>query len=120
MNKDKAVGEMMDFNHGLSFVRPMKITAGDYEDLAGSHVVVIAAGASQRPGESRLDLLARNAEIFSMIVPQVVRHNPEGIILVATNPVDILTYISLKESRLPASKVIGSGPFWTRRDSDSF
>jgi L-lactate dehydrogenase len=109
VNKEKAVGEMMDFNHGLSFVRPMKITAGDYEDLAGSHVVVIAAGASQRPGESRLDLLARNAEIFSTIVPQVVHHNPDGIILIATNPVDILTYISLKESRLPAPRVIGSG-----------
>jgi L-lactate dehydrogenase len=108
-NHDKAVGEMMDFNHGLSFVNPMKIAAGGYEDLAGSHVVVIAAGASQKPGESRLDLLARNANIFSTIVPEVVRHNPDGIILVATNPVDILTYISLKESGLPTAKVIGSG-----------
>jgi L-lactate dehydrogenase len=108
-NNDKAVGEMMDFNHGLSFVNPMKIAAGGYEDLAGSHVVVIAAGASQKPGESRLDLLARNANIFSKIVPEVVRHNPDGVILVATNPVDILTYISLKESGLPTAKVIGSG-----------
>jgi len=108
-NNDKAVGEMMDFNHGLSFVKPMKIAAGGYEDLAGSHVVVIAAGASQKPGESRLDLLTRNANIFSKIVPEVVRHNPDGIILVATNPVDILTYISLKESGLPTARVIGSG-----------
>ncbi len=108
-NNDKAVGEMMDFNHGLSFVRPMKIAAGGYEDLAGSHVVVIAAGASQKPGETRLDLLTRNAAIFSKIVPEVVRHNPGGIILVATNPVDILTYISLKESGLPPAKIIGSG-----------
>jgi L-lactate dehydrogenase len=108
-NNDKAVGEMMDFNHGLSFVKPMKIAAGSYEDLAGSHVVVIAAGASQKPGESRLDLLNRNANIFSRIVPEVVRHNPDGIILVATNPVDILTYVSLKESGLPKAKVIGSG-----------
>lgn len=108
-NNDKAVGEMMDFNHGLSFVKPMKIAAGGYEDLSGAHVVVIAAGASQKPGESRLDLLARNANIFSKIVPEVVRHNPGGIILVATNPVDILTYISLNESGLPPGKVIGSG-----------
>ena len=108
-NNDKAVGEMMDFNHGLSFVKPMKIAAGGYEDLAGSHVVVIAAGASQKPGESRLDLLARNASIFSKIVPEVVRRNPGGVILIATNPVDILTSISLKESSLPPGKVIGSG-----------
>jgi len=99
----------MDFNHGLSFVRPMKIAAGGYADLAGAHVVVIAAGASQKPGETRLDLLARNAAIFSRIVPEVVRHNPGGIILIATNPVDILTYISLRESGLPPNQVIGSG-----------
>ncbi len=106
---EKAIGEMMDFNHGLSFTTPMKISAGGYEDLAGSHVVVIAAGASQKPGESRLDLLARNAEIFRSIVPEVVRCNPNGIILIATNPVDILTYLSLCESSLPPSRVIGSG-----------
>jgi L-lactate dehydrogenase len=109
VNREKAVGEMMDFTHGLSFTRPMKITAGSYEDLASAHVVVITAGASQKPGETRLDLLARNARIFRTIVPEVVRHDPEGIILIATNPVDILTYISLKESGLAPGKVIGSG-----------
>jgi L-lactate dehydrogenase len=108
-NADKAVGEMMDLNHGLSFTKPMKITAGKYSDLAGSKVVVLSAGTSQRPGETRLDLLARNAAIFRSIIPEVVKHNPGGIILIATNPVDILTYISLKESGLPPSKVIGSG-----------
>ncbi len=108
-NAEKAVGEMMDFNHGLSFVRPMKITSGGYADLAGSQVVVIAAGASQRPGETRLDLLGRNAAIFRSIIPQVVQHNPGGIILIATNPVDILTYISMEVSGLPFSRVIGSG-----------
>lgn len=108
-NAKKAVGEMMDFNHGLSFVRPMRISAGGYADLAGSSVVVIAAGASQRPGETRLDLLSRNAAIFRSIIPEVVRHNPNGIILIATNPVDILTSISLTESHLPPSRVIGSG-----------
>lgn len=109
IDNEKATGEMMDFNHGLSFSKPVKITAGDYGDLAEAQVVVIAAGASQKPGETRLDLLARNVKIFRSIVPEVVRHNPAGIILIATNPVDILTYISLKESKLPAGKVIGSG-----------
>ena len=109
VNPEKAVGEEMDFNHGLSFTRPMKITAGTYADLTGSKVVVITAGTNQKPGETRLDLLARNAAIFKEIVPQVVRHNPNGIILIATNPVDILTHISLKEIDLPPSRIIGSG-----------
>ncbi|HUI10005.1 MAG TPA: L-lactate dehydrogenase, partial [Bacteroidota bacterium] len=108
-NAEKAIGEMMDFNHGLSFTRPMKITAGSYADCAGAQVVVIAAGASQKPGETRLDLLARNAAIFRDIVPQVARHNPDGIILIATNPVDILTYVSVGVSGLPPGRVIGSG-----------
>lgn len=108
-NMQKAEGEMMDLNHGLPFATPMRITAGSYHDLTGAHVVVLAAGAAQKPGESRLDLLARNAEIFSSVVSSVVQHNPNGIILIATNPVDILTYISLTESKLPPTKVIGSG-----------
>jgi L-lactate dehydrogenase len=107
--EERAIGEMMDLNHGLSFSKPMKISAGSYGELAGAQVVVIAAGASQKPGETRLDLLARNAAIFRSIVPEVVRHNPGGIILIATNPVDILTYISLDVSTLPPSRVIGSG-----------
>ena len=106
---ERAVGEMMDFNHGLSFVRPLKITAGGYEELAGAHVIVVAAGASQQPGEKRLDLLARNAAIFRSVVPQAVRFAPDASLLIATNPVDILTYISLKGSGLPPSRVIGSG-----------
>jgi L-lactate dehydrogenase len=109
VNNEKAIGEMMDFNHGLSFSKPVKIMAGNYADLIGAQIVVIAAGASQRPGETRLDLLARNVKIFRSIVPEVVRHNPDGIILIATNPVDILTCISLKESILPPAQVIGSG-----------
>lgn len=109
VDNEKAIGEMMDFNHGLSFSKPVKITAGSYADLGSAQVVVVAAGASQRPGETRLDLLARNVKIFRSIVPEVVRHNPGGIILIATNPVDILTYISLKESGQSAAKVIGSG-----------
>jgi L-lactate dehydrogenase len=87
----------------------MKISSGSYADLAGSEVVVIAAGAFQRPGETRLDLLGRNAAIFRSIIPEVVKHNPDGIILIATNPVDILTFISMEVSALPFSRVIGSG-----------
>ena len=108
-NAEKAVGEMMDLNHGLSFTKPMKISAGNYSDLSGAKVVVITAGTSQKPGETRLDLLARNAAIFRSIIPQVVQYNPNGIILITTNPVDILTYISLKESNLSPTKVFGSG-----------
>jgi len=108
-NAARAEGEAMDLNHGLPFVRPMRIYAGDYADLAGCAVVVIAAGANQRPGETRLDLLQRNAAIFRTIVPQVVAANPDGIITIATNPVDILTHISAETSGLPPGRVIGSG-----------
>lgn len=116
-NADKAIGEMMDLNHGLSFTKPMKITAGTYADLAGAKVVVLTAGASQKPVESRLDLLARNIKIFQSIIPEIVKNNPNGIVLIATNPVDILTFFFLRESGLPPSKVIGSG---TILDSSRF
>ena len=108
-NREKAEGEMMDLNHGLSFTPPMKISAGSYQDLEGCQVVVLTAGAGQRPGETRLDLLSRNAAIFRSIVPEVVKNNPQGILLIATNPVDVLTFIALKESGLSAHRVIGSG-----------
>ena len=108
-NEDKAIGEMMDLQHGLSFARPMKISSGGYEGCAGSQVVVITAGTSQKPGETRIDLLGRNAGIFRTIVRKVVEASPESIILIATNPVDLLTYVSLKVSGLPPSQVIGSG-----------
>src|SRR6185369_6792984 len=78
-------------------------------DCAGATVTVIAAGANQKPGETRLDLVHKNAKIFAEIVPQVVKNNPEGILLIATNPVDVLTYISFKLSGLPPQRVIGSG-----------
>jgi L-lactate dehydrogenase len=105
----RAEGEAMDLNHGMPFVRPMRISAGGYEQLAGSEIVVITAGANQRPGETRLDLLQRNAAVFRDIVPQVVAASPEAIILVATNPVDILTSLAVDLAGLPAGRVIGSG-----------
>ncbi|GIV97667.1 MAG: hypothetical protein KatS3mg057_2324 [Herpetosiphonaceae bacterium] len=108
-NRARAEAEVMDLNHGLPFVRPMRISVGDYADLAGAAVTVITAGAAQRPGETRLQLLERNAAIMREIIPAIVRHNPDGITLIATNPVDIMTYIALQESGLPPERVIGSG-----------
>jgi len=105
----RAEGEAMDLNHGLPFVRPMRISAGSYAQLAGCEVVAITAGANQRPGETRLDLLQRNAAVFREIVPQVVAASPNGIIVIATNPVDILTTISAEIAGLPVGRVIGSG-----------
>ena len=108
-NRGRAEAEAMDLNHGLPFVRPMRITAGDYPDLAGAAVTVVTAGAAQRPGETRLQLLERNAGIFRAIIPQVAQHNPDGIILIATNPVDIMTHLSVQISGLPPHRVLGSG-----------
>lgn len=105
----RAEGEALDLNHGVPFVRPCRITAGTYADLAGAEVVVIAAGSNQRPGESRLDLLQRNATIIRSIVPEVVKAVPEAIVLMATNPVDILAQIAHDCAGLPRGRVIGSG-----------
>ena len=108
-NRARAEGEAMDLNHTVPFTYPTRIWAGDYADCAGAAVTVIAAGAAQKPGETRLDLVKKNADIFRHIVPQVSHNNPSGIILVATNPVDVLTYASYKLSGLPAQRVLGSG-----------
>ena len=108
-NHARTEGEAMDLNHAVPFAAPVRVWAGDYADCAGAAVTVITAGAAQKPGETRLDLVKKNANIFRQIVPQIARHNPEGIILVATNPVDVLTYAVWKLSGLPARKVIGSG-----------
>jgi L-lactate dehydrogenase len=108
-NRSRAEGEAMDLNHAVPFTHPTRLWAGDYADCAGASVTVIAAGANQRPGETRLDLVQKNAAIFREIVPAVTRHNPDGILLVATNPVDALTYASVKLSGLPKERVIGSG-----------
>lgn len=105
----RAEGEAMDLNHGLPFVRPMQIRAGDYPDLAGAAVVVVAAGANQKPGETRLDLLQRNGSIIRTIIPQIVQHAPEAIVVLATNPVDILTHIAVQAAGLPPGRVFGSG-----------
>lgn len=108
-NREKAEGDAMDLNHGLAFAKPMRIWAGDYADTATADVIVIAAGAAQKPGETRLDLVRKNTNIFRSIIGSIMEHNPQGIILVATNPVDILTYASLKISGLSPNRVLGSG-----------
>lgn len=109
VNNDKAQGEAMDLSHGLSFASPMDIYAGDYADLEDAGVIIITAGAGQKPGETRLDLVHKNVQIFKQIIPQITAYNKEGILLVVSNPVDILTYVTLKLSGFPSNRVIGSG-----------
>ena len=108
-NHARAEGEAMDLNHAEPFTHPTRIWAGDYDDCADAAIVVISAGAGQRPGETRLDLVRKNADIFAKIIPEVARRNPDGILLIATNPVDVLTQVSQKLSGLPPNRVIGSG-----------
>ena len=110
VNKDKAEGEAMDLNHGLAFAsRKMTIKAGDYNECNDAGLVVITAGVNQKQGETRIDLLNRNASIIKSVTQNIMSSGFDGIILVASNPVDILTYVAWKESGLPSSKVLGSG-----------
>jgi len=110
VNKDKADGDALDMRHGMPFIKPTKITSGDYNEAAGSEMVIITAGANQKPDETRIDLLKRNAAIFKGIIDSLKPHiTDETTLLVVTNPVDILTYLTYKLSGLPANKVIGSG-----------
>lgn len=97
-DSSRANGEAMDLNHAVPFTHPTRVWAGEYADLAGVLVTVIAAGVGQRPGETRLDLRQRNADVFRDIVPKVVEQNPAGILLIATNPVDVLSYLAWKLS----------------------
>jgi len=110
LNKEKSEGDAMDLNHGLAFApSPTKIWFGDYSDCKDADLVVICAGANQKPGETRLDLVEKNTAIFKGIVEQIMASGFDGIFLVATNPVDILTYVTWKFSGLPKERVIGSG-----------
>lgn len=110
VNKARAEGEAMDLNHGLAFANSgMKIYAGDYENCADADIVVICAGVAQKPGETRLNLLKRNAEVFRSIIGPVTASGFNGIFLVATNPVDIMTRITCELSGFNAGRVLGSG-----------
>jgi L-lactate dehydrogenase len=105
----RAEGEAMDLMHGQSLVGRVSVRAGSYEDLAEAQVVLIAAGAHQRPGETRLDLLNRNTEVFREVARELDRHAPGAILVIATNPVDIVTYVMQELSRRPPEQVIGTG-----------
>ena len=105
----KEEGEAMDISHGLPFAHSMVITAGSYEDIADASVVIITAGANQKPGETRLDLVQKNSRIMRSIISEIKRVKCEGILLVVSNPVDILTQVAFQESGFPKERVIGSG-----------
>lgn len=110
LNYEKTVGEAMDLNHGLAFApSKLKIKAGSYADCKDADIVCLAAGASQKPGETRMDLISKNTMIFSTIIKEVMINGFNGIFLVATNPLDVMTYMTYKLSGLPAYRVIGSG-----------
>ncbi len=106
---EKAEGEALDISHGLPFAKPMQIYAGDYEDISDASIIVVTAGAGQKPGETRLDLVKKNVGIFKSIIPQIAAHNQDGILLVVANPVDILTYTAQRLSGFPENRVFGSG-----------
>ena len=106
---NRAEGEALDISHGLPFAKPMKIYAGSYEDIADAAIVIVTAGAGQKPGETRLDLVKKNVEIFKSIIPEIAKQDFHGILLIVANPVDILTYVAAKLSKLPQGRVFGSG-----------
>lgn len=109
INHEKAVGEAMDINQGRVFVEPVNVTAGDYEATKDSDIVIITAGLAQRPGETRIDLVNRNIEIYKQMIPEIVKYNPDSILLVVSNPVDILAQVTYKLSGFPKERVFGSG-----------
>jgi L-lactate dehydrogenase len=108
-NVDKAEGEAMDLNHGMPFVAPVNVYHGEYKDCVDSDIIIISAGANQKPGETRIDLVKKNTAIFKQIIPELVKYSKDSILLVVTNPVDILTYVTWKLSDFPKNRVIGSG-----------
>lgn len=108
-NHELAEGQVMDMNHGLSFVPPTHIHAGEYPDCKEADVIVITAGARQKPGETRLDLVDRNTQICKSVMDSIMPYNREALFLAVTNPVDIMTYVIVKHSGLPPRQVVGSG-----------
>lgn len=108
VTRERAEGHVMDLNHGLSFVQPSRIYVGDYSDCKDANIVIVTAGASQKPGETRLDLVRKNTDIFKNIIPEIVQYSPR-MLLIVSNPVDVLTYVALKISEYPMNRIIGSG-----------
>lgn len=111
-NSERAIAEADDIRHAVPFAHPLEVHAGNYDDLAGSKVVVVCAGVGQKPGETRLQLLQRNAAVFREVVPAILRHAPDAVLVVATNPVDIMTHLAARfaiECGAPPGRVLGSG-----------
>lgn len=112
LNRARAEAEADDILHAVPFAHPVEVAAGDYADLAGSRVVIVSAGVGQKPGETRIQLLGRNAQVFRQVIPNILRHAPEAVLLIATNPVDVMTHLAARyagEVGVPSSRVIGSG-----------
>ena len=109
VDRTRAEGEALDISHGLPFARPMQIYAGTYADLSDAAIVIVCAGAGQKPGETRLDLFRKNIEVFRNIIPQIAAVNQEAILLIVTNPVDVLTYAAVRFSGYPENRVFGTG-----------
>ena len=109
VNKDKAEGEAMDLSHGLPYAASMDIYAGGYDDIKDCSFIIITAGANQKPGETRLELIGKNVNILKSIIPEIVKRNFEGILMIVSNPVDVLAYAAYKISGYPKERVIGSG-----------
>ena len=108
-NRDKAEGEAMDLSHGLPYIAAMDVYAGGYDDLSDCALIVITAGANQKPGQTRLELIGQNVSILNSIIPQITARPFEGILLIVSNPVDVLTYAAFRISGYPAHRVMGSG-----------
>ena len=111
-NKSRADSEADDILHAVPFAHPLEVKAGDYDDLSGCKVVIVSAGVGQKPGETRLELLERNADVFKQVIPRILQHAPQAILLIATNPVDVMTHLAARYARevgVPSSRVIGSG-----------
>jgi L-lactate dehydrogenase len=112
MNRARAEAEADDIQHAVPFAHPLDVSAGDYADLAGCRVVIVSAGVGQKPGETRLELLGRNAQVFKQVIPRILEHAPSAVLLIASNPVDIMTHLAARyagEVGVPSSRVIGSG-----------
>lgn len=109
VNKNKAEGEALDIAHGIQFTNPVNIYSGDYKDLYDAYLVIVTAGANQLPGETRIDLINKNISIFKKIIPNIIKYNKDCILLIVSNPVDILTMFTLELSGFPKERVLGSG-----------
>lgn len=109
VNKNKAEGEVLDIAHGIQFTNPVNIYSGDYKDLYDAYLVIVTAGANQLPGETRIDLINKNISIFKKIIPNIIKYNKDCILLIVSNPVDILTMFTLELSGFPKERVLGSG-----------